>query len=59
MVINVFDTARAYQTIQKMPQALSQMSNPEQPMQQQRHINLMSLESLCDKFLNVQLDKFF
>jgi len=47
MVINVFDTAKAYQVIQKMPENAP------------KHVNLVSLETLCDKFLGIQLDKFF
>jgi hypothetical protein len=47
MVVNVFDTSRAYQVIQ-----LLRENAP-------KHTNLMSLEAICDRFLNVQLDKFF
>lgn len=47
MTVNVFDTARAYQVIQK--------SCENAP----KHVDLASLEKLCDKLLGIQLDKFF
>ena len=47
MTVNIFDTARAYQVIMK--------SCENAP----KHVDLVSLEKLCDKFLGIQLDKFF
>ncbi|CDW82028.1 3-5 exonuclease family protein [Stylonychia lemnae] len=46
-VVNLFDTGRAYQMIQKMPENAP------------KHMDLASLETLCEKFLGIQMDKFF
>ena len=43
----MFDTARAYQVMQKAAENSA------------KHVDLVSLEKLCDKFLGIQLDKFF
>jgi hypothetical protein len=47
MTVNVFDTARAYQVLVKTVE-----NGP-------KHVDLISLEKLCDKFLGIQMDKFF
>ena len=47
MAVNVFDTARAYQVLQKMADNCP------------KHVDLISLEKLCDKFLSISMDKYF
>jgi ribonuclease D len=56
--VNVFDTARGYQYLQKLPQT---MQNAQMGVKDEvrLNMNLVSLEKLVKIFLDVDLDKSF
>jgi hypothetical protein len=47
MTVNVFDTSRAYQVLQRQAESCP------------KHVDLISLEKICDKLLGISMDKYF
>ena len=58
VTVNVFDTARAYQFLQRLPDFLKTF-NTTQSSTNTASYNFISLERLISLFLEIDLDKFF
>ena len=57
VTVNVFDTAKAFQYLQHMPEMIKRQENCQSNMN--LHSNPISLEKLVKLLLEIELDKFF
>jgi hypothetical protein len=57
LVNNLFDTARAYLYLQRLPQILDNIITGKKPVVKEQ--NFASLEIIVRLFLSIELDKFF
>ena len=59
VAINVFDTARAYQYLQRLPAQIAQRKLSQAATTGTGYHNVISLAKLVKLFLEIELDKFF